>query len=363
MLRLPGAAAAHAAARRSAEGALAMQWRGWRVATTAALYGPGGFFHRPEGPVGHFRTSVSASPLFAAALLRLAVAVDEALGSPPVFDLVDVGAGRGELLVTLGGLADRTAPAFAGRLRRTAVELAPRPRGLPSGIGWTAEIPPLHGLLVANEWLDDVPLDVVEMTESGPRVVEVDATGAERPGAPPAPDDAAWLDRWWPLSEVGARAEVGRPRDEAWAAAVRQVRRGLALAVDYSHGRLERAAGDHAAGTLVGYADGRVRRPVPDGSCDITAHVALDACAAAGAAAGATETLLTDQRLALPALGVRADSAPIELAHSDPMAYLAALAATGAVAELTAARGLGGFGWLVQGVGIPLPAALRAAIG
>ena len=43
----------------------------WSEATTRALYGLGGFFHRPEGPAGHFRTSVHASPLFAGAVLAL----------------------------------------------------------------------------------------------------------------------------------------------------------------------------------------------------------------------------------------------------------------------------------------------------
>ncbi|MEU3502835.1 hypothetical protein ABZ726_19445, partial [Streptomyces hundungensis] len=44
--------------------------RGWRAAAEEALYGDGGFYLRPEGPAGHFRTSVHASPLFAAAVAR-----------------------------------------------------------------------------------------------------------------------------------------------------------------------------------------------------------------------------------------------------------------------------------------------------
>ena len=73
--------------------------RGWRAATEAALYGPGGFYRRPEGPAGHFRTSVHASPLFAQAVARLLCRVDEALRRPPALDFVDMGAGRGELRV------------------------------------------------------------------------------------------------------------------------------------------------------------------------------------------------------------------------------------------------------------------------
>ncbi|MEU7702606.1 hypothetical protein AB0B81_30845, partial [Streptomyces sp. NPDC039028] len=86
------------------------QWQGWRQATERALYGPGGFYLRPEGPAGHFRTSVHASPLFAGAVARLLAEVAEELGTSEV-DLVDVGAGRGELLT--GVLA-----AVAGGARR-----------------------------------------------------------------------------------------------------------------------------------------------------------------------------------------------------------------------------------------------------
>ncbi|MET8530074.1 hypothetical protein ABZV06_30495, partial [Micromonospora sp. NPDC005172] len=73
----------------------------WRDAMSQALYGPDGFFVTGAGPADHFRTSVHASPAFAAALLRLVAEVDSALGHPPRLDVVDVGAGRGELLLAL----------------------------------------------------------------------------------------------------------------------------------------------------------------------------------------------------------------------------------------------------------------------
>ena len=201
-----------------------------------------------------------------------------------------------------------------------------------------------------------MPVDVVELTAGGPRTVEVDGTGRERTGAEPSLPDLEWLARWWPLGagSVGDRAEVGHPRDAAWAGAVACVRRGLAVAVDYAHTHAERPA----AGSLTGYRSGRQVRPVPDGTCDITSHVALDACAAAGVAAGATGTTITTQRTALRALGVRRDAPPHALSRSEPAAYLAALAESGAAAELTARDGLGAFGWLVQAVGMPLPAGL-----
>ncbi|HEX7187620.1 MAG TPA: SAM-dependent methyltransferase [Actinomycetes bacterium] len=318
-------------------------WTTWRAATERALYGDNGFYRRPgAGPAAHFRTSVHASPLFARAVLSLA----RTCGLDTV---VDVGAGRGELLTELHRL-DPTLGAIG-------VEVAGRPAELAGAVGWTSALPDVTGaLVVANEWLDNIPVDLVEQTADGPRVVEVDPAGVERLGGPPEDADRRWLERWWPLTEVGARAEVGRPRDEAWATVVASVRRGVAVAVDYSHDRASRPP----AGSFAAYRLGRQVPPVPDGSCDLTAHVALDACAAAGLAAGATSTALTTQRVALRALGQEVPVPSREMAESDPAGYLTGLAAAGEVAELTARDGLGGFGWLVQGVGVPPPPGLAA---
>ncbi|KUJ67616.1 hypothetical protein ACZ90_27265 [Streptomyces albus subsp. albus] len=371
-------------------------WAGWRTATERALYGPGGFFRRPEGPAGHFRTSVHASPRYAAAVTELLRRVDAALGAPPELALVDVGAGRGELLTGVLATLDRAArpapraggapaPAaeppsdsaaqvadLARRLRPYAVERADRPDGLDPRIVWCGTPPRgVRGLLFANEWLDNVPIDIAEADPDGvPRYVLVAPDGGERLGLPVRGPDADWLDRWWPLPAgpdgAGLRAEIGLPRDTAWADAVRGLDTGLAVAVDYAHERAARPP----YGTLTGYREGREVRPVPDGSCDLTSHVALDACAAAGrraletAAGPAPGTARRlSQRDALRALGVAGRRPPLALATTDPAGYVRALAAAGEAAELTDPAGLGGFGWLLQPVGAACRDILAAAPG
>lgn len=303
----------------------------WREAMRQALYGADGFFTRPgPGPAAHFRTSAHASPLFAQALLRLLERVDVALGRPDRLDVVDVGAGRGELLQQLHLAA---APDLAARLRPVPVERAP---------GFSQSIPDdVTGLLLATEWLDNVPVDVAEVDPDGVvRYVLVDpGSGEEAPGGPVKGADADWLARWWPLAVRGTRAEIGRPRDEAWAAAVRHVARGAALAVDYGH----LAGARPPLGTLTGFRDGREVPPVPDGSCDLTAHVAVDALGAGR---------LVTQREALGALGVSGRRPPRALAERDPAGYLRRLAAAGAAAELTDPSGFGGHYWLLRPVGV-----------
>ncbi|GGM33947.1 SAM-dependent methyltransferase [Dactylosporangium sucinum] len=300
----------------------------------SALYGPSGFFVR-SAPAEHFRTSALASPLFAGALATLLGRLDEALEHPARLDLVDVGAGRGELL--LGILAALPA-GVAARVAATAVETAPRPSGLPASVAWVAEPPAgIVGLLVATEWLDNVPVDIVEVDSLGrPRYLLEDLTPS---GEPLEPDDAAWLARWWPLDGLppGARAEIGRPRDLAWSSAVAGVQRGLALAVDYGHVLGARPL----LGTLTGFRDGREVAPVADGSCDLTVSVALDSL---------EHDLLLDQRQALHLLGVDGRRPPLALASSDPAGYVRALARAGAAAELTDPAGLGGHRWVMRWV-------------
>ncbi len=295
-----------------------MSQRLWSDAWRDALYGADGFYLR-SAPADHFHTSVTSSAVFARAVRRLAGLVDDALGRPDPFDLVDLGAGRAELLHLL--------PEVPSRWRLTAVELAPRPAGA-VGVRWLAEVPELTGLLLANEWLDSVPLDVVD---SG-RQVLVSPAGSQRLGPPATSGQQHWCARWWPAGP----AEVGLSRDRAWAAAVRQVSRGLAVAVDYGH-RL-----DSRRLTLTGYRYGRQVSPTPDGSCDITAHVAMDSCAAA------TGSRLVTQREALRALGVDGRLPP----YGEPSAYAAALQESSREATLLDPTGLGGFGWLVREVGI-----------
>ncbi|WP_435825940.1 SAM-dependent methyltransferase [Micromonospora zamorensis] len=314
------------------------------------------------------------------------------------------------------------------------MEYASRPENLPEEITWTSEIPAeINGVLLATEWLDNVPLDVAVHTADGWRYLLVDPqSGAETVGEPVSPADLEWLTRWWPTSRTSTdgdpnsaltwsdatsgsesgfgaarpapapngkkpsagcsrrprrsghgqrpgdglhdqvalhrgpgrrrqrpgcpetphsdhRAEIGRSRDEAWANAVRQIERGLALAVDYGHLR-ERRPVD---GTLTGYRGGRQVPPVPDGSSDVTAHVAMDSVASAGSEVARCAYSLVLQREALRALGADGGRPPLSLAGTDPAGYVRALAAASAVAELTDPAGLGGHWWLRQPVGIP----------
>ncbi len=322
----------------------------WQEAWQDALYGPNGFYRRGT-PRSHFRTS-SHIPSFAEAILQLASDLDDALGRPAEFTVVDVGAGGGELL---GVLAELAPP----RWGLVGVDVAARPADLPEPIRWLSVPPPrVVGLVMAHELLDVIPCPIVTRDTSGEmRLLAVDpVTGRESLGPRASAEDQAWLDRWWSV-EPDERAEVGRSRDEAWVDIVQRLRAGAALTVDYAHSRDDRGRGRWSGGSLTGHRRGRVVPPTPDGSCDLTAHVALDSCAAA-AAHLADLTLLTTQGEALRALGVDPSVPP---SGSDPATYAARLQRASEARELTDPRGLGGFGWLLQTRGVSPGARERAS--
>ena len=313
----------------------------WTQAWQQALYGPAGLYRQASGPAGHFATATQGAPGVGAVLARALVTWMHREG---LTTFVDVGCGRGELLGQVHALDPS--------LRCVGVDVVDRPASLPQGVGWLespggAALPDeLAGLrdalVVANEWLDVVPCTVVEVdADLRPREVLVDpASGEERLGEPLGAADLQWCQRFWPLdgAEPGDRVEVGLARDEAWRGLLDRLRSGVAVAVDYGHV----VGGRPPAGTLTGYRAGHQVLPVPDGSCDLTAHVAMDSL---------PHDELVDQRTALRRLGVDgADRPGYELARADPTAYLQALGEASAAAALTARGGLGDFLWAVTRV-------------
>jgi SAM-dependent MidA family methyltransferase len=314
-------------------------WRRWRDAMADALYGEDGFYRHSGAPAAHFRTSAHASPSWAGAIATLAGRAAERMPESAAFTVVEVGAGGGELL---GGLAVRVPSEW----RLVGVDVCPRPAGVPERVEWAEQLPAsFDGVLIAVEWLDVVPVDVVERTDDDVRLVEVNEAGEERLGPVVSADTSDWLARWWPLAEVGDRAEVGRPRDEAWAGAVARIDRGVAVTVDYAA-----VPARDVAGTLTGYKEGRQVAPVPDGSMDITAHVLFSSLVVAASADA--ETVMVSQREALRSLGLNARRPSYD---GDATSYLSSLSRAGDEAELIDPGGLGAFTWLVQAIGTRNP--------
>lgn len=299
-----------------------------------ALYGDHGFYLGAGIPSRHFRTAAHTGSSWAGAVAAFAQRVDEALDSADDFTVVDIGAGGGELLAELAAIVP-------DRWSLVAVDVAERPKDLPSRVRWQRQFPlDMHGIVLAVELFDVVPVNVVELAEDGLHLVEVDEDGTERLGAPADLGDRDWIAQWWPLRSVGERAEVGWPRDNMWREITGRVDAGAILAIDYAANPSE-----HVAGTLSGYRNGRHRSPIPDGTMDLTAHVMFESMQC-------DDDLLLTQREALRRLGL--DASPPEY-HHNPDTYLADLNRASEAAELMNPHGLGGFTWLIHPVGLTEP--------
>ena len=274
----------------------------WRAEWWEATLAPDGFWYR-ERPGDHFRTSVgdardrAMTAAFARTLLdRVTAALHENHGSGTpthrngarntLLGMVDLGAADGSLLREVA----RQRPGWSLH----GVDVRPAPAGLPAGTAWTRAVwdvrtsrwtdpdglptgapwaEAIRGpmVVVAHEWLDDLPCHVARRSPGGWELLGPNGPTGEAPAA----EEAAWLDAWAGDARI---AEVGLTRDLAWAAIAAGLAPGSVLvAVDYGHLRETRPP----EGCLLGYRDGRLVDPVPDGRTDITAPVAVDALTAA----------------------------------------------------------------------------------
>jgi SAM-dependent MidA family methyltransferase len=266
-----------------------------------ALYGPGGFFHGDVvGSDAEFVTSPHVHPFVFSRCVRAALLETwAALGEPPVFDVVELGAGDGTLAAAvLEAFEELPHP----ELRYTAVEIGDHAvgglerRGL-NLAGSLDEVEPFEGAIVANELLDNLPFRLARRDGGEVREVRISVDGerfietldpwtdpANAPSVDSLRDDVATV------VPVGALAMI----DEI----SRTLRRGTALLVDY--GDLGPVRGVH------GYARHREVSDVlgmAPGRTDITAGVDLEAIADAARANGLVARPPVRQRAALEALG------------------------------------------------------------
>jgi len=315
-------------------------------------------FYSGQWPADHFATAPAQSTVVAEGLAHYLTEIIEDLHSGGYFgaiDVCEVGGGDGTLMTQVLALAAQQHPAVAFRAR--VIELRARPPHLASTIEWIdgpmqTHLPEsIRGLIFAHEVLDDVPLTLAQYDEALTlRQVMVNAaTGDEELGAPISANDSEWASRWWPHQSVGGRVEIGAARDQLWAAIASTVSTGIAIAIDYAHTQEQRSRGFLALGTLTGFRDGFARQPVPDGSMNITAHVALDACAVAAEQACAplpVTTVLSSQR---DALGV------LDYSDAPPQSPHDALVAIAQHSQRELARdtqGFGAFTWLIHHIGM-----------
>ncbi len=346
----------------------------------------GGYYTGPQArPTrgGDFLTAPELHPIFGAALSRQLAEAWERLGRPGRFTLVEYGAGAGTLaLAILAGLRDARSP-LADALVYAPIELNPHrlaeleeraaSAGLPlvvprAGLAHPDSAAPVAGAVLANEFLDALPVHVVKIHDGRPREVHVCVTAAgaftELLLAPSTPAIAARLDALTAAGTTladGQRAELCLALDAWVAEAGMALSAGVVLVIDYGAPAPALYGPRRRAGTLMTYrghaADGSPGAPYRDiGERDITAHVDTTTLAQLLASAGFDVLGETTQAELLVGCGLE-DLLERERARSTDVARSRLLRA--AVMRLLDPRHLGGFRAVLAGRGIPALPPLR----
>ncbi len=271
----------------------------------------------PFGQAGDFITAPEVSQVFGELIGAWCAASWESIGKPDPVLLVELGPGRGTMMADLLRAA-RGAPDFARAAQLHLVERSPALRALqseklasyqPQWHDGIATLPPGPMLLVANEFLDALPIRQFQcsgaawherrigladdretlafLLDPGPS-----ALGAEL--LPAAPENA--IAELCPAAIALGAALGSRLANDG----------GAALFVDY--GYYPRAYGDTLQAVRRHRAQSVLDEP---GSADLTAHVDFAAFASAAQAAGAAVHGPIGQGAFLARLGIAAREAAL----------------------------------------------------
>ena len=289
---------------------------GGRSASTASSIGREG---------GDFFTAPSLSPVLAKCLVRQFAEIDERLGHPPVFHLVEMGPGDGtllrdmlqecrehltSLLPRLTCILVERSPAFRRRQQETLADW--KEQG--GGIQWIDDLRAisdvsLTGTLLSNELVDAFPVHRVRMGQDGLQelyVTSCDDALQERWGEPSTPELASFLSDLDVELPVGFTTEISLEAVNWIKQVARVLDRGVVITIDYGHTARDYVAPERKNGTLMAYHRHTVStNPYTRvGEQDLTAHVNFSSLALTGEQVGLTTTGLTNLQHFLMSLGI-----------------------------------------------------------
>jgi NADH dehydrogenase [ubiquinone] 1 alpha subcomplex assembly factor 7 len=265
----------------------------------------------PLGAKGDFITAPELSQVFGELVGLWCAELWQRMGAPNPVILAEIGPGRGTLMADALRAA-RVVPGFRRALRLHLVETSPvlraaqaqRLGGAPQWHHHVVDLPPGPLLLVANEFLDALPIRQFERRADGwheRRVGLAPEGGRLAFVLDPAPAPEALLPPGTRSAPLGSLCEI-RPAALALAAMLGQRlarEQGAALFIDY--GYWPSACGD----TLQAVRRHRRHAVLSEpGSADITAHVDFESFAKAAAEAGARVHGPVPQGAFLGALGL-----------------------------------------------------------
>ena len=315
--------------------------------------------HDPIGSDGDFTTSPEISQMFGELIGLWAAAVWRQMGAPANVRLIELGPGRGTMMLDMlraANVMPEFRRAIAVHLVETSPPLVARQKQTfgnhDISIVWheaLADVPDGPAIIVANEFFDAIPINQAIKQPDGwhERVVGIGVDGNFAFGLGPEP--LKFFEQTLPpqvrMAEVGSIYEW-RADTQALEVGRRVVRGGGgALIIDYGHP--ESMTGE----TLQALRDQRKANPlVAPGLADVTAHVDFQALGSAAESIGARAHGPIDQATFLRRLGIEQRATNLKkVAPPDKAA-----AVDVALGRLTAG-GPTGMGTLFKAIGLSAP--------
>ncbi len=355
-----------------------------------ALYHPQhGYYtagHQQLGPTGDFITSTHLGNDFGELLADQLVEMWMRLGQPDPFDVVEMGAGQGQLANQILGRLAAAHPTCCTALHYTLIETSPALRQAQQqqlsswqaqgiSITWQAlaDIPGDHwtGCLLSNELIDAFAVHRVALTDTGLQEQYVCLAGPDDltfetalgPLSTPALTDyfdLVEIDLAPPHYPIGYITEVNLAALDWIAAISDRLKQGYVLTIDYGYSAQRYYNPQRSGGTLQCYNRHRYHSDpfYKVGHQDITAHVDFTALIRQGMRHGLEYIAQVPQGLFLMALGLGDRLEEIRtIATHDGHSLQSAIQRRNYLQSLINPIGLGQFQVLLQGKGLSKQAA------
>ena len=333
-----------------------------------ALYWPDGGYYSQRDPIGgsgDYYTSPLAHPAFGALIAVQLFQMWRLLERPPVFHVIEPGAGTGRLCLDVLSYAAQLPDGFGDSLLYVCVD-----RGITQGEGTpedgahrvaAAGLPfrPVEGCVLSNELLDAFPVHQVTVQGGALKEVYVTVDGDDLIVVAGEPSTIRLADRLDSLGislQEGQTAEVNLGLDRWVEEASQTLSRGFVLTVDYGRTAADLySAEQRFRGTLTTYyrhtqTDAPLQRI---GLQDMTAQVDFTSLIELGRREGLEPLGYTTQGEFLSNLGLarfRRRLSSLGLTQRDVMAN------NSGMLDLARSGGLGDFKVLAQGKNVGHPA-------
>jgi SAM-dependent MidA family methyltransferase len=295
---------------------------------------PNGADHERIGWSGDFYTSADVHPILGRAIAAQARQMDEILGFPTPFTIVEMGAGKGlfarDCLTAIYAEQDD----FASRVRYVLIERSPAMRELqrqnlapwlnkPGLVTWVEGLDGLApqsviGLFFSNELIDAFPVHRVQVKTGRTEELYVDYREGHFVDCLRPLSSAALihylqhLNATWP---EGYRTEVNLLAMDWMEQVARRIDRGFVMTIDYGHTAQDLYRPERRDGTFLCYFQQQTNEDpfLRVGEQDMTAHVDFSSLASVGEAQGLHVTGFTNQMSFLMGLGVEEMIGTLEL--------------------------------------------------